>query len=128
LLADLGREWIWPSVWWRIRREQVRAPLNLDIVVLLQSIDPNLADIAEWSDVVGKHHDRYWLTGLDFHSRLLSYPDDEDFVSRANGRTTLTIQHPPTWIDTLLKGITMAEAIRGNRVNLRDWCETDLDL
>ena len=52
LFADFGRIGMRTTLRRGIRREQVGAPLNLDIVFLLKLIDPNLADIAEWSDVV----------------------------------------------------------------------------
>jgi hypothetical protein len=55
--ANLGRIRMRPPLGGRVGREQVRAPLNHNVVVLLKSIDPILADIAEWSDVVRKDND-----------------------------------------------------------------------
>jgi hypothetical protein len=52
------------------RIEQIRAPLDLNIVVPGQLIDPNLADIAEGSDVVGEDDHWYRLTGADFHRKV----------------------------------------------------------
>jgi len=39
----------------RVRAQIIRQPLRFNVVVFLQTLDPLLADIAPWSDVVGKH-------------------------------------------------------------------------
>lgn len=72
LLAYLGWKRVGTAFGRCVGREQVGAPLHHDIVFLLQSIDPDLADIAEWSDVVGEDDNRNRLTGSDFQSSFLS--------------------------------------------------------
>jgi hypothetical protein len=63
---------MWSPFRRRVRREQVSAPLNLDVVLLLKLIDPYLADVAEWSDIVREDNDWNRLVRLDFQCDSLS--------------------------------------------------------
>lgn len=50
----------------RVWREQVSAPLDLNVIFLLELIDPNLADVAEGSNVVREDDHRDRFTRSDF--------------------------------------------------------------
>jgi hypothetical protein len=62
LLANAEGQGMWHAFMRCIRAQQVRAPLNLDIIILLESIDPILADIAVWSNVIREDDDGSWVT------------------------------------------------------------------